>query len=224
MQLLEIPIDRLVQDMPGATAVFHQYRLSFCCGGSHTLAEAIARAGIDGSEILLELEQLQARQQPEADWSEASDQALIAHILQRYHQVHREQLPELIRLAERVEGVHLDHIECPKGLALCLAQMKLELEQHMSKEENILFPMLNRGLRRSAAGPISVMLKEHDDHQQTIAWLKNSTSNFVYPEGACNSWRALYLGLRTLVSDLENHIALENNVLFTRQLESINHG
>ena len=36
------------------------------------------------------------------------------------------------------------------------------------------------------------------------------------PQGACNTWRALYAGIAQLGDDLINHIHLENNVLFPR--------
>jgi regulator of cell morphogenesis and NO signaling len=67
---------------------------------------------------------------------------LIDHILERYHAVHREQLPELIRMARRVEAVHRDHPLVPTGLADLLEEAEQDLLSHMMKEENILFPML----------------------------------------------------------------------------------
>lgn len=36
------------------------------------------------------------------------------------------------------------------------------------------------------------------------------------PDGACNSWRALYQGLAELEDDLIQHIHTENNILFAR--------
>lgn len=66
---------------------------------------------------------------------------MIDHILSRYHEVHRAQLPELIRMARRVEAVHRDHPAVPVGLAAFLENMKQELAEHMFKEEEVLFPM-----------------------------------------------------------------------------------
>ena len=43
-------------------------------------------------------------------------------------------------------------------------------------------------------------------------------SGFELPEGACGSWQALYTGVEKLVTDLTEHIHLENNVLFPRIL------
>ena len=71
--------------------------------------------------------------------------ALIDHILARYHEVHRQQLPELIRMARRVEAVHRDHPQVPRGLADHLEAMAQELDSHMRKEEMVLFPLIARG-------------------------------------------------------------------------------
>jgi regulator of cell morphogenesis and NO signaling len=59
--------------------------------------------------------------------------------------VHREQLPELIRMARRVEAVHRDNPDVPTGLADLLEAIPEELLSHMEKEEAILFPMLKAG-------------------------------------------------------------------------------
>lgn len=71
----------------------------------------------------------------ERDWRLATRSELIDHLLARYHEVHRVQLPELIRLAKRVEHVHGERQDCPKGLSVHLSLMLDELELHMQKEE-----------------------------------------------------------------------------------------
>ncbi len=42
------------------------------------------------------------------------------------------------------------------------------------------------------------------------------TGDMTLPDGACNSWRALYAGLAKLAEDLTEHIHIENNILFPR--------
>ncbi|WP_247365092.1 hemerythrin domain-containing protein, partial [Ralstonia pseudosolanacearum] len=123
-----------------------------CCGGQHSLRDAAQAKGIDAAPIAARLQALQAEATPDGavDWSAVSPSMLIDHILERFHERHREQLPELIRLARRVEHVHGDRPECPVGLSELLEAMWQELESHMQKEEQILFPMLARG-----HGPVS---------------------------------------------------------------------
>lgn len=216
MDFYNTPLAQIAQTIPGASAVLNQYKLSFCCGGQHTLLEASNKANLDAEEVNQAINQLLPKEDSPKDWKTVSNKELIEHILERFHAVHREQLNELIRLAERVESVHGDRPECPSGLAQHLHYMKSELEGHMQKEEQILFPMLVGGMAAMAVGPISVMRQDHDDHGQAIQKLNQLTNNITLPEGACNTWQALYLGLKHFKDDLETHIALENDELFTR--------
>lgn len=152
-------------------------------------------------------------------WRRSAPAQLISHILTRYHQRHREQLPELIRLARRVEQVHDQQALCPNGLADHLGDLQQELESHMLKEEQILFPMLRRGDRTLARGPISVMRFEHEQHNQGLDKLHELTNNLMLPSGACRTWQALYAQLSEFCTDLEEHIRLENDILFSNPSE-----
>ncbi len=88
----------------------------------------------------------------------------------------------------------------------------------MMKEEQILFPMIRQGMGRQAAGPISVMEHEHDEAGEQLEVVKFLTNNVTPPEGACNTWQALYGGIDEFIDDLMEHINLENNLLFPRAL------
>jgi regulator of cell morphogenesis and NO signaling len=91
-----------------------------------------------------------------------------------------------------------------------------ELETHMAKEEQILFPMITRGMVAMASGPVSVMRHEHDDHGSALEELERITQGLTLPEGACGSWQRLYQGLSTFRDDLRAHIQTENDLLFSR--------
>lgn len=149
-------------------------------------------------------------------WQNASNEQLVTHILNNFHRRHREQLPELIRMARRVEQVHGSHPECPNGLADHLSDIYQALESHMLKEEQILFPMLLAGEQQHARGPISVMRFEHQQHEHELSQLYAMTNGIQPPTHACNTWRALYQGLEQFSMDLGQHILLENEVLFAR--------
>lgn len=207
---LNQPIGQIAVDLPGATAVFRRLKLDFCCGGQVPLAEACARRGLDAAPVLAELATLDR-----GDGATVPQQpaALIDHILARYHALHRAQLPELIRMARRVEAVHREQPAVPAGLAELLEAIQGEMLEHMAKEEGILFPMLRQG-HPAAAHPIAVMRHEHDAHGQQLQRLQALTDGFTPPAGACNTWRALYSGGRAFVDDLMQHIHLENNLLF----------
>ncbi len=205
-------IGQIAVQWPGATAVFRRLRLDFCCGGQLSLSQAARDKGLDPQAVLAELAGLQ-RSDDLPDIHQP--QAMVAHIITRYHDVHREQLPELIRMARRVEAVHRDHPLVPAGLADLLEDMQTELLAHMAKEEQILFPLLCQTPPHPfASRPIAVMRAEHTEHGAALDRVVLLTDDGRPPTGACNTWRALYAGLRQFSDDLMNHVHLENNVLF----------
>ena len=204
-------IGQIAVQLPGATAVFRRLKLDFCCGGQVSLAHAAAEKGLNVDEVLAELSALQ---RSDAAPQAATPGELIDHILARYHEVHRQQLPELIRMARRVEAVHRDNPQVPVGLADHLEAMHEELVSHMLKEEQVLFPMLKSGGTPMVVHPIGMMRAEHVDHGEALDQLNALTNDATPPLGACNTWRALYAGIAQLGDDLIHHIHLENNVLF----------
>ncbi|WP_341906297.1 iron-sulfur cluster repair protein YtfE [Polaromonas sp. YR568] len=218
MELIDQSLGQLARRISGATRLFDANQLDFCCGGNHSLRSAAAKAGIDPEPIASELRVLEGRTAPnsEHDWSDATVPALVEHILTRYHAVHREQLPELIRLARKVEQVHGERADCPHGLADHLAAMAQELESHMRKEEDVLFPLISQGHGSLAGAPITVLRSEHDEHGVALRHVNELTNDITAPATACTTWRALYAGLRVFRTDLVAHIHTENNILFER--------
>jgi regulator of cell morphogenesis and NO signaling len=206
-------VAEIAATLPGATAVFRRHKLDFCCGGKAPLGEAAAARGANLGAIEAELAALVPGSSTAAP---AETEALIDLIVTRYHDTHRRELPELIRLARRVEAVHGDREGAPVGLAAVLEELAAELEGHMQKEEQVLFPMMHRGGYPMIAHPIEVMRHEHDDAGELLRMVETLTQGGVVPEGACNTWRALYAGTRKFADDLMEHIHLENNVLFPR--------
>jgi regulator of cell morphogenesis and NO signaling len=141
--------------------------------------------------------------------------ALIRLIVDRYHAAHRRDLPVLIGLAREVEAKHRSHPAVPRGLADLLAQVAFEMEQHMRKEEDGLFPMILEG-HASLATPIEIMRDEHEDHGTRLARVEALTRGHTAPDDAGEAWRALCAGTARLARELREHIHLEDEVLFPR--------
>lgn len=141
----------------------------------------------------------------------ASD--LVAYIVERFHKGHRCDLPGLMAFARRIENTHAD---APKGLADFLDEIAESLEAHMQKEEQILFPLIQRGGHPMIGHPIAVMRHEHEDHGVNLDKLRALTNNFQPPANACGAWRIFYEGLAELAAELKEHIRVENEILFPR--------
>jgi regulator of cell morphogenesis and NO signaling len=204
-------IGQIAVNLPGSTAVFRRLKLDFCCGGQLALRTACDQKGLDLDTVLAELAGLD---RPAVQAAPQAPSDMVDHILSRYHAVHREQLPELIRMARRVEAVHRESPDVPVGLADHLETMEAELLEHMEKEEAVLFPMIQAGADPMIHHPIAVMREEHVNHGAQLEQLMRLCNDAIPPRGACNTWRALYAGIAQLSDDLINHIHLENNLLF----------
>ena len=175
------------------------------------------RRGLDASAVLAAIEAEESHTNDSHRWDREPLPALITFIVDTFHHRLREQFPELIRMAEKVEARHGEKASCPR-LAAHLISMHDSVLDHLAKEENVLFPLIANGQGRVIAGPVHVMEHEHEDHARALETLRRLTTNFVAPEEACVTWRALYLGLQQLEEELMVHIHLENNVLFRRAL------
>ena len=106
----------------------------------------------------------------------------------------------------------------------------------MKKEEFILFPFIKKLVqahRNNTAvatppfgtvdNPIKMMEEEHDAAGDIFKRISELTNKYQTPEGACNTFKALYAKLEEFEDDLHQHVHLENNILFPKAtyLESI---
>lgn len=202
---------------PAAARVFYRHRLDFCCGGRRSLADACRDRGLDPAHVLSAIE-AETTPAPTVRWDEVPLPALVRYIVETYHQGLREALPDLVRMARRVEARHGDKPGCPRGLADRLEALHASVLEHLNKEENVVFPMLLSREHGSAAAPVHVLELEHEHHGEDLTAIRRMTDDLTPPEEACTTWRALYRGLQQLEQDLMEHIHLENNVLFRRAL------
>jgi len=67
--------------------------------------------------------------------------------------------------------------------------------------------------------PIRQMESEHDTAGGVLAEMRTITSGYLLPDDACETFKALYAGLKAMENDLHQHIHLENNILFGKAVE-----
>lgn len=213
------PVGELAARHPLATRVFARHHIDFCCGGGRPLGDVCEKQGLDVDAVLSEIENELAPAEDRQRWDLAPLGTLIDHIVNRYHLALREELPRLEAMARKVARVHGD--KDPERLEALLQTfliLKAELDEHMLKEEQVLFPMIRRGHGAGADHPIAVMVREHQGAGDGLNRIRVLTGDYTVPPEACNTWRALWHGLEALETDLHEHIHLENNILFPRAL------
>lgn len=210
----------LATSWAGASRVFQRHDLDFCCQGKRTLAAACRERRLAVDDLLAELRAELTPIDAVDDWRERPLVQVLAHVVEHFHAGHRNELPRLIAMAEKVERVHGDKPGCPVGLAAHLHVVAHDLEQHMQKEEVVLFPMIVAGAGARAWAPIQCMTAEHDEHGRALARMRELAHGYQPPAHACGTWRALYLGLAEFEREVMEHVHLENHVLFPRALQA----
>jgi regulator of cell morphogenesis and NO signaling len=218
----------VVADAPGTSRLFERLGIDFCCGGHVPLSEAVARKGLQVEAVLLGLAQAAAERPglPAEDaWPTAS--SLIDHVLEVHHSFVAREIPRLSALMEKVNRVHgPSHSEQIPLMARIWARVAAELDAHMRKEEEILFPAIRAiEARRTPVmpcgveGPMAVMEAEHEEAGRALRQLRALAKDYEVPADACGSWRALWSGLDEFERDLHVHVHLENALLFPRVRE-----
>jgi len=222
MTTMQETVGGLVAERPGWARVFEELGIDYCCGGRRTLREACDRRGLSLDAVLRRLAAADAEPATaEPDWTAAPLAALCDHIVHAHHDFLRLELPRVGRLLIKVAGVHGDrHPELFRVEDL-FGPFARDLDQHMAKEEQVLFPLIKRlaagePVGMNPLGPIRVMEAEHDQAGAALAEMRRLTDDFNPPEGACASYRAALAGLHAIEQDLHRHVHKENNVLFPR--------
>src|SRR5262245_63913051 len=84
----------LATGIPGATRVFENFGIDYCCGGHRTLAAACQEASLPVEDLMRSLEEAGRASQPggaQRDWRQESLTSLAAHIIDKHHHFTRQE-------------------------------------------------------------------------------------------------------------------------------------
>lgn len=217
-------IGDIVSIMPKAGEVFKKYDIDFCCGGNRPLSEAIRKQNLDEQEILRSLDEAYGETEKYAgqtDFRKMSPSELVDYIVNTHHVFVKAILPELSELTTKILRVHgTNHGELFKVHKL-FNTLKTELEQHLIKEEELLFPMIkayDKEPSKELLNRIDTLAKETEDEHESagsvLKELRKVTEGYKVPKDGCSTFHLTYNKLEELEADLFQHIHLENNILF----------
>jgi regulator of cell morphogenesis and NO signaling len=224
---LDTTVGQLVAERPARSRVFEKLGIDYCCGGKMPLAQACADQGLDPGTVVqvLAAAEVTDNTTAPADAAAMSLTELADHIQATHHAYLRQELPRLSAMSRKVASVHGEHYAWTIQVAQIVDDFVAELNAHMMKEEQILFPLIRQldsaaGPTQfhcgSVANPIRVMEMEHDSAGNALARMRALSGGYTPPADACNTFRALLAGLAELEADLHQHIHKENNILFPR--------
>ncbi len=220
--MLERTVGEWVAEQPSRSRIFEKAGIDYCCKGNVALGAACAAKGLAVEPILAALEMQPAVAEDSSITAlYGSAEGLVDYIVNKHHAYLHENLPRLSFLVDRVAAVHGHEDPRLERLYKAFKQFKAETEDHLNKEEVLLFPfikMLAAGQRPpfppTVMMPIRRMLEEHVAHGENLDLFRGLTDNFKAPAHACNTYLAMLQALEEMELDLHRHIHLENTVLF----------
>ncbi|HEX6332721.1 MAG TPA: iron-sulfur cluster repair di-iron protein [Flavisolibacter sp.] len=219
-------LSRIVTENYQAARVFEKYGLDFCCKGKRPLQEACDEKGIATEQLLGELEAAIALPATGNDFNQMSLTELAEYIVRVHHSYVRLNMPQIISYVHRVATKHGDRYPYMIQVFNLFAELQDEMTHHMMKEEKVLFPRIKmleieepqNGVDYLQA-PIDMMEAEHDRAGTIMQQIRELTSDYAAPAGACTTFQLSLSSLRAFEEDLHQHVHLENNILFPKSIQ-----
>jgi regulator of cell morphogenesis and NO signaling len=226
------PVGEVVAEIPAAARVFEKYNIDYVCGGRATVGEVCRSQGLNASQLAEEIALAARMEIPTTarDWNTAPLAEVIRHILVRHHLYLENALPAIDRLLTRIADTNGERF--PKlvpPLLKAFHLMKADLLDHLRHEEMVLFPAIIQLEKDSqvpgrAAGtplgragqPLAPLEHDHDEAGRTLAEFRSITGNYTLPPHANHDIRTLYQELRVFEENMNQHLNIENNILFAR--------
>jgi regulator of cell morphogenesis and NO signaling len=212
--------------------IFKRHNIDFCCGGGVPIAEICERKNLNAGHLIDELQQVSAEPGFGRSFNKWEIDFLTDYIIQVHHAYVADACKLLDEYMAKVARVHGERHPVLLDIAKLYGEVRMELLQHMQKEERILFPYIKQlakakreNLRLPAApfgtveNPVQMMEVEHEQAGEIMRSIARLTVNYTPPEWACNTFKALYAKLDEFEKDLHQHVHLENNILFPKAIE-----
>lgn len=213
--------------------IFEKYGIDFCCNGDRPLVEAVEEKNLNMNELIGEIKDIfNTSNDQDLQFMKMELNDLVNHILETHHKFVREMVPIITTHLEKVSSVHGHNYEFLIEVRDVFKELSEELNSHMFKEEQILFPIINSLVESeqndteaaqhscgSISNPINQMEAEHSSAGSALEKMRSLTTNYMTPPDACETFKLTYKELEDFEKDLHKHVHLENNILFPRAIE-----
>lgn len=221
-------LGQIVSKYPSTVQIFNNYKLDYCCGGNDTLELAIKDLKLNEEEVIKDLKNSLINYEnfnlESKKWEDESMSNIINYILDNHHTFMKDILSEINILMFKILKVHYKTDgEVLLKVHSLFGSLKTELEAHLIKEEENLFPLILKYEETKENKYKNEILKfindtesEHDAAGDVFKKLEKLTNNYVAPKGACYSYKRTYELLDALEKDTFNHIHMENSILFKK--------
>lgn len=206
-------VSQVVSRCPDALNVLEKHMPEVDAHRQATLEMVASLAGVNQEILCQEIFDVMMAETPLED----VDTDVLLELIQRGYDIENlKQLPRLHRLARKIEAIHRDNPEVPRGITMTIKSLEKDLKDHIEREEQFVLERMEHDQPPRPDTPIAQMNEEHSELRQVLKKMRRLTANYRPPESACRSWRRLYRELQAFDTRLSEQIYLERDILFPR--------
>lgn len=212
----EKTVGSIVSELPAAGGVFKAYGVDYCCGGQQLLSEAVEGQKSHLSEIEERLDneyEKAQRNKDIVDFKSRSPETLSSYVESKHHTYLREALPQISGVFSTVLKAHGKNHPELFDLYKVFSGLRGDLEQHLIKEETMLFPAIGDTISSETRELSRTIKEEHEEAGKALKELRRISNDYTLPEDACPTYQKLFALFEDLEGDLHQHVHLENNIL-----------
>jgi regulator of cell morphogenesis and NO signaling len=213
--------------------VLKKYELDYSFGGKHTLKEACEENGLSIAEVEYDLNavNLQPRMY-NLNYNEWAPDYLADFILANHHQYVRR---FLLLLTEEFDNVSIKtQLDFPfiSLVGEVFQRVATDMSAYMIEEEQVIFPYIRFLVQAKKSNlPSSLLPAGCMEHRMAmmeieqkilgdnVEFIRKLCNNYTLPEGNSSSCMLLYQWLNDFDNDLQQHVHLENNILFPKAVK-----
>jgi len=209
-------------------SIFKKYKIDFSIHGNMLLSQACEEKNTNLKQILKDLKAVNDKVYYLKDYNSWKLDFLIDFLVNIQHEYKEENILLLKEYGEKVAAIYGEEYKELIEVNLLILKVADNILEHMKNEERIIFPYIKKLIDANTKKivtntsnsplniPIDIIEDDHEKVSKTFKKIAELTNNYKIPENACISFKVLYLKLQQFEELLNNHIHIENNILFPK--------
>ena len=208
--------------------VFKEFNIDYSIEGNKNFLTVCKHKNIDSKKIINKLVAAHKDVYYLQNYNSWKLDFLIEFLSEIHHNYKEENILILKQYSKKVADLYSKQYPELLEVNNLIQVVSEEILEHMKNEETILFPYLNELLKLENASSTSkynsskklkIIDSFEDEHykiRKTFQKIATLTNYYILPENICNSFKLLYIKLKNFDDRLQEHIHIENNILFPK--------
>jgi regulator of cell morphogenesis and NO signaling len=211
---LDMAVGEIALRSPGANRVLWRHGIAYGSWGKRTIRDSCQRLGIDPLQITRDIDN--SADPLAIRWLAMATPDLVRVMQVRYHEPLLSELDRLTSQARKTAIADRGRYPVLMLIAPLVARLAIELKRRISHEDQIVFPAILAETSNSFLPP-ETSTDMHALPGQLLDDIRALTGGYMHRgEDGDGAIRSLYIGLQMLDMDIQEHLHVENHLLFPR--------